>query len=101
VDGISTGGQKVGRYRRIGVCGCRTEHPAAGPVLAWLNKEKGSFIGRRLCGSKTSTVGDMSDGDRLVNHGNGELLVPSVLGCEAKVGQLLVVEAATADVDNM
>jgi hypothetical protein len=101
VDGISTGGQKVGRYRWIGVCGCRTEHPAAGPVLAWLNKEKGSSIGRRLCGSNTSIVGDMSGGDRLVNHGSGELLVASILGCEAKVCQLLVVEYATVDIDNM
>jgi hypothetical protein len=98
---MSTEGQKVGRYRWIGVCGVRTEHPAAGPVPAWLNKEKGSFIGRRLCGSKTSIVGDIQGGDRLVDHGSGELLVASVLGCEAKECQLLVVEYATVDIDNM
>jgi hypothetical protein len=91
----------VGRYRWVGVCGCRTEHPAAGPVLAWLNKEKGSFIGCRLCGSKTSIVGDIPGGDRLVNHGSGELFVASILGCEAKVCQLLVFEYATVDIDNM
>jgi hypothetical protein len=43
----------------------------------------------------------MSGGDRLVNHGSGELLVASILGCEAKVCQLLVVEYATIDIDNM
>jgi hypothetical protein len=70
-------------------------------VFAWLNKEKGSFVGRITCGSKTSNVGDISGGDRLVNHGSGELLVASILGCETKVCQFLVVESATANIDNM